>query len=381
MMPCNLGGRLKSNIDKLSASCFWAADPLLGPQKSSDLMTGDSQHADDLCVFCASFVFPEHFQSFSLSRSSTPISCQPHWRHWYQVSQDEKYYAKQMKFDVITSRFTSVSASVSVPTAYVLQLQPDAVCMIEVLAIQESRMLSCYAYVVQRCPEKQVIWDWWKVGEYKHARKAASNSFGRNRFRTTAKNVTKWSNCILQVCCWTLNSAPHGPLGEQSFQIHLKYFAAWAITLCSKKQIIADITHVNIWNLFKTTKLQWHIGHIYIYVYLYTYQTYQWFCVVENFILIQFLHLWSKLIGSLFPRACSRCKTKLWISSCRTAKRGWLSLAFSQRLESEPTSFKNWTKDWRLYKSETLKVPRISEKFPNIPVQLARPPWWYPLPL
>ena len=213
MMPCNLGGMLKSNIDKFSASCFWAADPLLGPQKSSDLMTCDSQHADDLCVFCASFVFPEHFQSFSLSRSSTPISCQPHWRHWYQVPQDEHYYAKQVKLDVKTSRFTSVSASVSVPTAYVLQLQPDAVCMIEVLAIQESRMMSCYAYVVQRCPEKQVIWDWWKVGEYKHARKAASNSFGHNRFRTTAKNVTKWSNCILQVCCWTLNSAPHGPLG------------------------------------------------------------------------------------------------------------------------------------------------------------------------
>lgn len=101
------------------------------------------------------------------------------------------------------------------------------------------------------------------------------------------------------------------------------------------------------------------------------YQTYQWFCVVESFILIQFLHLWSELIGSLFPRACSRCKTKLWISSCRTAKRGWLSLAFSQRLESEATSFKNWTKDWRLYKLETLKVP----------VQLTRPPWWYPLPL
>ena len=73
------------------------------------------------------------------------------------------------------------------------------------------------------------------------------------------------------------------------------------------------------------------------------------------------LHLWSKLIGVLISSSLLSLQDQALNLFLQDGQPGWLSLAFSQRLESEPTSFKNWTKDWRLYKLETLKIFQTSQ--------------------
>lgn len=75
------------------------------------------------------------------------------------------------------------------------------------------------------------------------------------------------------------------------------------------------------------------------------------------------LHLWSKLIGVLISSSLLSLQDQALNLFLQDGQTGMtLSSIFTKiRISTWPTSFKNWTKDWRLYKLETLKIFQTSQ--------------------